>query len=460
MKRNPERTFRLFAIIILCFYLFQYITETTGLGVISYPVVIDATIFSLVSAWYLWLYRRQNLLCFEIMALPIAFLGLFFQDIIAPILPDALFHSISDHYIRIKSADLQMIGYMSFFVGCAFANRLKRGYNLIDHSRNYNYKVFFNVILALTIIVVLYDYATGVFHKWFLYSNLGVLDKEEKSEGLGLLTDLIIIMTLIDVIRLKEAGVSSFREYIKKCNKFCVAIWLLISALLLISGNRNEMLLVLLPCIVAYTICIQPIKSRHILLALFIGVFLMVASGTTRHDGFGISGGVYNLMTLTADFSNLGYDCDYLVQYTDKFGSTNFKGMTMVLLSGIPFIGHHIVDFLGLEGVVTTPDLTTESVGSESGLGTSIIGDMYYTSGMLWVLVYMFFYGYFMSRLYYSNKNVSIYLLFIYTYLVANAVYYIRSSWYFPITRLEYVCIIIFIGRLLFKNGKKNSVQL
>jgi oligosaccharide repeat unit polymerase len=286
-----------------------------------------------------------------------------------------------------------------------------------------------------------------------------VLDKEEKSEGLGLLTDLIIIMTLIDVIRLKDAGVRTFKEYIKKCNKFCVTIWLLISALLLISGNRNEMLLVLLPGIVAYTVCIHPIKSRHIIIALFIGVFLMVASGTTRHDGFGISGGVYNVMTLTVDFSNLGYDCDYLIQYTDKFGSTNFKGMSMVLLSGIPYIGHLVVDFLGLEGVVTTPDLTTESVGSESGLGTSIIGDMYYTSGMVWILVYMFLFGYIMSRLYYSNKNVSIYLLFVYTYLVANAVYYMRSSWYFPITRLEYVCIIIFIGRLVFRNNKQKIVQ-
>ena len=378
MKKDQEKSFRLLATITLVFYLFQYIAEVSGMGIISYSVAIDATMFVFFSIWYLGLYRRQNLLCFEIMALPIAFLGLFFQDIIAPFLPDSFFHSISDSFIRMKSADLQMIGYMSFFVGCSFANRLKRGFNINDNSRNYNYKAFFHVLLALTVIVVVYDYATGVFHKWFLYSNLGVLDKEEKSEGLGLLTDLIIIMTLIDVIRLKDAGVRTFKEYIKKCNKFCVTIWLLISALLLISGNRNEMLLVLLPGIVAYTVCIHPIKSRHIIIALFIGVFLMVASGTTRHDGFGISGGVYNVMTLTVDFSNLGYDCDYLIQYTDKFGSTNFKGMSMVLLSGIPYIGHLVVDFLGLEGVVTTPDLTTESVGSESGLGTSIIGDMYY----------------------------------------------------------------------------------
>lgn len=459
MNKSQESKFRLLAIISLCFYLFQYITEVSGLGVVSYPVVINVAVFFFFSAWYLWLYRRQNLLCFEIMALPIAFLGLFFQDIITPLLPDINNHYITDQFIRMKSADLQMIGYMSFFVGCSFANRLKKGFEFSDHTPNYNYKGFFYVILVLTILVVFYDYTTGVFHKWFLYSNLDVLDKEDKSEGLGLLTDLIIIMTLIDVIRLKEKGVRTFKMYLRKCNKVCVAIWLIISFLLLVSGNRNEMLLVLLPCIVAYTICIHQIKSKHIIVALFLGVFLMVASGTSRHEGFSISGGAYNLLTLTIDFSNLGYDCDYLVQYTDRYGSTHFKDLPLVLLSGVPFFGHRIMDFFGMEGVVASADLTTESVGSISGLGTSLIGDLYYSSGMIWILVYMFLFGYCMSRLYYSNKNVSIYLLFIYSYMVANAVYYIRSSWSFPITRIEYVCVILFIGRLVFKKNKTTQIQ-
>lgn len=458
MNKNQEKIFRSLAIITIVFYLCQYFAEVFGLGVISYPITIDVTIFLFFSIWYLWLYRKHNLLCFEIMALPIAFLGLFFQDFITPFIPEANFHSISDPFIRMKSADLQMIGYMSFFVGCSFANRLKRGFNINDKTRHYNYKAFLYSIIFLTIIVIFYDYVTGVFHKWFLYSNLETLDKEDKSEGLGLLTDLIIIMTLIDIIRLKEAGVNTFKGFVKNSNKLCIAIWLLISALLLISGNRNEMLLVFLPYVVAYTVCIHPIKSRHIIIALFIGVFLMVASGTTRHEGFGVSGGVYNLLTLTVDFSNLGYDCDFLIQHTDKVGSTYFKEIPMVLLSGLPFIGHRIVEFLGLEGVVASADLTTESVGSISGLGTSLIGDLYYSSGMLWILIYMYIFGYFMSRLYYSDKNVSIYFLFIYSYMVANAVYYIRSSWSFPITRIEYVCVIILVGRLLFKNRKEKAV--
>lgn len=456
MKNGKENLFRGLSIITLFFYLFQYIFEVTGIGYMQYPVAIDVAIFTFFSIWYILLYRRENLLCFEIVALPIAFLGLFFQDIIYPLIGDLRIHTVTDQYVRMKSADLQMIGYMSFFIGCSFANKLKRGFSISDKSRKYNYNAFLYVLIVLTILVVVYDYRTGVFHKWFFYSNMDVLDKTDKSEGVGLLTDLIIVMTLVDIIRLKEAGVQSFKSFLRKCNKISVFLWLLISGLLLVSGNRNEMLLVLLPYVVAYTICIKPIKSKYIVVALFAGVFLMVASGTTRHDGFGLSGGIYNLVTLTIDFCNLGYDCDYLVQHTDLYGTVHFFGLPSILLSGIPLFGHLITDFFSIQGAVASADLTTESANSISGLGTSLIGDLYYEAGVLWIIIYMFLFGYFMSRLYYSNKNISIYFLFIYSYMVANGVYYIRSSWSFPITRIEYVCIIILVGRLIFR--RKNTI--
>lgn len=441
-------------------FLVQYILDTTGIGDFRMPVILDIFLFLSFYVSYLRIYRKHNLLCFELMALPVAFLGLFFDDIIYPFSPElSNFFSIGDEFIKMKSEDIQMSAFFALLLGGAVGNDCrKKGYTKIERNSPYvNYGLFIYILSGLLLLLIIYDYAIGVFSSWFYYSNANVMDVEDRNQGLGHLTCLLLAATGVEIVRLREKGVSNMQTFLKKSNKLFMSEWLGISALLYLSGNRNEMLLILLPLIVGYTVCIKRISNKVLIILGMTGVVFMAIAGMTRQEEVSLSGSQLGILAFTRDFADLGYNTDYLIRYTDKNGAIYFQGLLGMLLSGIPYLGNAILNTIKYETVEASATLTTESVESTSGLGTSLIGDLYYTAGFAWVIFYMFLLGYVMSRLYHADRWLNIYWLIFYSYMVANSVYYIRSSWAFPITVIEYASIIIFIGNIVFKKNKKNS---
>lgn len=457
-KRKRMAGYKILLIVLFLIYLVQYLFDTSMYNPTRIPVVLDIVVFIYLYVSFLFLYRKDNLLCFELMALPVAFLGLFFDDLIYPFSPElSSYFSVGNEALKNKSEDIQMIAIIVLLFGATLGNeyaciKKRKRNDLSDchaHDREIS-GIYTYVLVSIIFLLIIYDYVSGTFSTWFYYSNADFMEVEDRNQGLGHLTCLLLATSIIEIIRLRNRNISDLKSFIRKVNKCFIAEWLGISALLFVSGNRNEMLLIMLPMIVGYTVCIKKITNKFLIIAGVTGVLLMAIVGMTRQDGVSLSGGQLDLLSFTRDFADLGYNTDYLIKYTDKYGSTNFRGLFGSLLSGIPFVGSKILQAIAYKGPAASATICTESVVASSGLGTSLIGDLYYTAGLVWVVVYLFIFGYVMSRLYHSDRNLNIYWLVFYSYMVANAVYYVRSSWDFPITVIEYAIIIVLIGKLFF----------
>lgn len=457
--------FKIIIVLLLFYYLIHYFFNVSGIARWSSNVLFDIWVYIGISSFYIWKYRRKNLLCFELMVLPIAFLGLFFDDLIYPFAPELVkLFSISNDFIIVKSEDIQMMAILVFLFGASLANeRYMYGSTpkarWVNHDAGVDYKLLVAIITGFILVLIIYDYMTGVFNTWFYYSNADWMDREDRNQGLGHLTCLLLAASTAELVRLRKLGVSGFAQFIKCINKVFLIEWLGISYLLFASGNRNEMLLTLLPLVVGYSICIKVIPNKLLIVFGLIGILLMAIVGMTRQEEVSIQGSDLGILSFTRDFADLGYNSDYLVEYTDLHGVSGFGGIPGYLLSGVPFVGNVILNALDYKAPTSSSRITTESVMSNSGLGTSLIGDLYYTAGFVWVIIYMCLLGYLMAKLYYSDRNLNIYWLTFYSFMVANAVYYVRSSWLFPMTEIEYAIIILLIGSLFCKNQKKTMLR-
>lgn len=450
-------------ILSLCFIVFfiQYLLDLSGANDVRIPVVIDIILYVYCFVAYLRFYRKDNLFCFELMAVPIAFLGLFFDDLIAPNFSEfSRLIYVSNESVRKISEDIQLIAYFALLLGGAVGSDYQKknvSFSSVNHKVSYD-----TFIMALSIIILLliiYDYRSGVFSSWFYYSNRDVIDVNERNKGLGHLTCLLLAASCVEIVRLRGKGVMDLKGFIKQCNKVYIADWLIVSLLLFVSGNRNEMLLILLPLVVGYSVCIQRISNKVFIVSVIAGALLMAMAGMTRTTSVSLSGDTISVVSLTRDFSGLGYNTDYLIEYTNNRHPTYLQGLGKMFLSGIPYIGNVIINLFGVRGQISSATICTDSIlNATSGLGTSLIGDLYYTGGLLWVIVFMFLFGYIMSRLYMTDNNMNIFWLVFYSYMVSNAIYYVRSSWSYPITEIEYAIIIILLGNMIFKKGNNNQV--
>lgn len=460
MKSLFKDSYKSVLVLLLLFYIINYVLIVVGVVKTRHSVVLDAVVYIGLFVSYMWKYRRRNILCFEIMAMPIGFIGLFFLDIILDYVPLLTrFYDVGDEAIKEKSATLQMIAWIVFLLGSIVAhNKGMKKNSTTKYHVDYNTLLYF--ITGILLLLIVYDYLSGTFDTWFFYSNMDTMERDDRNQGLGHLTCLILAATVVDIMRLRDLGVSCFKDYIKKCNKILIAEWAFISFLLIISGNRNEMLLVALPLVVSYSICIQKIDNKIILLAAAAGVLLMVFVGSSRQTEVSLEEANFGGESFFVDFAVLGYDCDYMVKYTDQHGSIFFRDVPGFVLSGVPFLGPRLLDIIGYIPPERSSNLCTDSVGSTSGLGTSLIGDLYYGGGFLWVVIFMYCFGYVMSRLYNSDKNIGKYQLLLYSYMVANAVYYVRSQWGFPIGTIIYSSIILFVGDLLFRTNTQKRLKV
>lgn len=431
---------------------------------INYSVIIDIVVFLVFSILYLFVFRRDNLLCFELFVIPVLFIGLFFDDAmsnIGSIAVEFSGFSVNNENVRIKSHLLQMVAFLFFLSGSSISNlkwgmvnnKIEKGYIIKNKGIDNNYSIITIILSLILLLLLLYDYYTGIFESWFYYSNKDSIDGEMRNQGLNHIVCLSLALTTSEFYKLKSKRVEIFSDFIKKANKLYLIEILLVSILLFVSGNRNEMLLVLLPPVIAYTIFIHKIPIKYLLSFGLVGLLAMVIAGITRSDGVSMSFDSLNLYYFVRDFADIGYTTDYMIQWTDTNGPIYFKNFIATILSGVPLLGPMIIEISGID-FVSSASILGESVLIGGSFGSTLIGDLYYCGCSLFVILYMYFIGYLMSKLYYRLK-ISIphnsFIVIFYLYMIANGIYYVRSSWDFPLTYIIYASIILYLCKFIVK---------
>lgn len=189
-----------------------------------------------------------------------------------------------------------------------------------------------------------------------------------------------------------------------------------------------------------------------------VGVSLMIVIGLTRqsNDLALLQDKTINLYEMSRDFCFVDNNTKYLIDFTDKFSPAGFKNAFLNLLSSVPFLGGIVVSVTGLSYDTRSVDLTTQgmqlSSNMESGLGTSLMGDLYYTGGTFFTLFFMYFLGWLIATLYRRfmiEKKYDIWMLIIYLFMFSNVVYIIRAEWTMPFRYIGFSFVIALLLRLI-----------
>lgn len=415
----------------------------------------------IIVVFYILIYRKNNLLCFETLFFLTYVLSVYFDDIILGNLTDysnvssVLFQSFTDG-VSLKSLIISIMALLAFIEGSIIVSdkyKWEESPNWTEYAKPICKNKYaksskiLSVVLALYIIVLYFNQTIA---SWFHYS--GNVMNEYSNSSIMMLTSIFLTLTIIEFLRLAGIGCNTFRSFLRNSNKVYLFDLILISGLLLISGNRNECLLILLPAILAFSIYIKKISNRQFLICFFIGAIAMTFVGVTRQTGILSDDAKQSNMTLfeyTRDFATVDMNTMYIVSYTDQKGPVYFKNATITLLSSIPFVGGLTTSIFELTPDVRSTILTTEGMQSrnnmDSGLGTSLVGDLYYTASWPFVFLYMFIFGWLMSYLYirftFAKKN-NIFLMMLFLFNFANVVYCIRAEWTMPFRYIGFAFVI------------------
>ena len=468
IDNKSSKAYLYILITVAIFYLVEYIIQSIfNWNICGLPAIVESSITIVLSVWYLIKFRKDRLLCFEMMFLPIIILCTFYSDFVLSAITystsgvgGALDNALTRSSVNQKSRCVQILGFILFLIGCTkgniIKNKISETWSFSINNINVNYKGIIYLISCLLLVELVLNYLNGNYNTWFAY-ELGLSDAE-RNKGLDRIDALCLMGTIIEFIRLAQLNIKSFRSFIVEINHLFVIEIIIVSLLLAFSGNRNELLLIILPFVISYYVFIQKIHNKYIFLSLFLGIICFIYSGLTR-QGNSISLSDIDIYSISMDFSLVDINCTYLIDYTDNHGAHFFSSLFASLLGGIPFIGPLIFNSLGLSLETQSTYLTTEGLASwdGTGLGTSLIGDLYYNAKLPFVCLFMFVFGYIISRLHIRfsyERKYSMALIILYLYMTSNAVYFVRQQWDFPISRMIYVYILLFILCKLFKKNQ------
>ncbi len=415
-----------------------------------------------MSVLYLLLYRFKTFFCYETIFFALFILCVFFDDIILSNVPrnvfvSSVYYTKFSSHIENKGFIVQMLAYFAFMTAAAFCNKKYKCAvpNIIWHSdgrmfNSFRYEVgtyILGLILAGYIVML---FLNGVITSWFHYS--GNISNYTNNEVVYI-TVVCLTLSVMEMTRLNKKGCHCFQDVIFHVNKLVFFEVSFLFIVLLISGNRNESLLILLPAISAYSVLIKQISNKQFLLGLTIGVAALVFIGVIRQDEYRISSDMeIGLFEFSRDFGFVDPNTRYLIEYVDMHGPMYFNNAFLTFFSSVPFVGGIIASIFELSFDIRSPQLTTDGMqlasNMDSGLGTSLVGDLYYTGGFIFVMFFMILFGIFVASLhnrFVYKKDFNIWLVILYCFNLANVVYYIRAEWTMPFRYVGFSFVIILL---------------
>lgn len=457
----------LFSLIVV-FVFRNYVLGFNNMILSRHAWLCVSIIFSVL---HIFIYRRMHIFCYETIFLFLFVFSTFFQEIIMDHLEDL--SNVSDFYFAAtfsqsainKSTMVQMMGLFSFLLGSAW-----KSYPIVGgvkwtyrngQSHSFDFELISKVLPIINSVYIAYLFLNGTIATWFHYSSyVG----DYNNAQIVYLTVLLLVNTIFEFVKLNRRGCYSFGQFVIHINKLYLVDSLTIILLLLISGNRNEALLFIIPIVVMYSLFIHTVNNRSFVIGVCVGVLLMTFIGVTRQGKTSsLSSVEMSLFDVSRDYLTVEKNTTYIIDYTDKNGPIYFKNTIMNLFSSVPYLGGLVSSLFGVETDVRSTVITTDgmqmSSNMGSGLGTSLIGDVYYSAKAFFVIVFFFVLGVMMSFLYNMfemKKEFNIWWLVIYVYMVANSLYGIRAEWNMPFRYIGFSFVLMLLFMIFLPKRRIN----
>lgn len=201
---------------------------------------------------------------------------------------------------------------------------------------------------------------------------------------------------------------------------------------------------------VGYDVYFDAQNAKHLIkvIALILaGYIFMVFIGLIRSGDTGGDLGQDSLfLTFVYDFVSANGANSFLIDYTDKYGITGGSNMILQTLSIIPFFQSIILSFVSKDNFApNSSKFFTESFmdSTQGGLGTALIGDIYYSFGIVGVIILMFLIGLLVNKL--SRAHNSPYAIALLIMFSGNALFAPRVEYCYILRSLSYTIIFLYI---------------
>lgn len=246
-------------------------------------------------------------------------------------------------------------------------------------------------------------------------------------------------------------GASIINTKSKVWIKYVGVCLITISTLILFTGSRTFPLSIYVLLFYVYSQR-KNLSARSVFLFLFVGTIIMALIGSVRSSGV-----LTSLQTSNVEENENWYDyaLDLIVNNRSlyvvyDFVHENFVtcGLTMLsnILSPLPFAQSFLFSLLGIPNfMASSPAFVTFlglGAGSNVGLGTNIVADVYLAFGFCGVLLFFYFLGRIVSfaRLKMSQQNFS--WTIVYVVLMSDAIYLCRASFFNSLRTIVWALII------------------
>lgn len=339
----------------------------------------------------------------------------------------------------VKGIALAMIGYHCYLCGLLSFKRCKTpkvdiSSNTIRMSSRVTSLANWTCLIVFAIFI-----ATGGMKVLLMYS--GNINREDAN--IGTLVYWILSYTIAAFASFSSAKFSyssNALSNILKLDKLFLLNSIIIIVFLLLSGYRSQAMQIIIPLIICYNVYVKRISAKMFLSILMIGMVVMVVIGMTRSGG-DVESDV-TMLYYFRDYNAANASLGFFVDEVNRKGITGGSNYIPQALSIVPFLQSLVGNFVDFNNfALSSSRYYTGIFDTESGLGTNIIGDIYYTFGFVGIIVIMFFMGRFCSYL--SNRKDK-YTFLMYLIFAGNSIFAARVELLYVVRMLAWGCIILF----------------
>jgi len=433
--------------------------------------LVFIAMYAVNSVLFLYRYRRYNIVCFETFFLFAFFLATFQYPLLANEFDyytiNRLFSISNQSYI--DSMCVALFGCLFFLFGAILLGKSERPKKLtydFSHINIYKLNNLFQYSTFAMFLAVMYMGGYKILSQYSVESS-------DRWGGAGALWDILwilfIISSVLQFIKMSNVGIRSASKIIPKFDKIYLINALLNTSLLLVAGYRSEFLFLISPLFLLYSSLVRRINTRQLLVVAIVGYLVLLIVGATRD----FAGGVLNTENITRiesifdnttdvvrDFTPANGALYHLVDYADKNGITWGSNILLQVLAVVPFLQSLSLSLFEFVPGVSSSILFTLNLNYKnwsSGLGTHIIGDLYYTFGLVGVILFMSILGIAVSYLYnaiYIKRTSSIYIWTALCIMFANSLYSVRVEYFFILRTLGLSMLTIFLFSLIHQRKK------
>lgn len=435
-------------LIILVLYSIQMISGGILLGEYTFPVTIS--LYFLINIFYLYKYKRNNIFCFELLFSISFFLCTYLTPFLLPLLDS--FQSrifVDSDIIKNKTYSLAFLGYLCYMIGL-LRNVDSTSIGAQVDTRFSKSSITVSNYLCFATLVLFY--ANGGIGLLSIYNSDGDWTQRLNQWGIYLSFSMLIysicIVTNFCSNQIKRDSLLNFIISLPFLFKFNT---LFLVVPLILSGYRSNALQLLIPLLLMYDNAVKKINFKQMAVLVIGGFVILQIIGMTRGGG-SLNTVDNDLASQFRDFIPANGANIYLVDYADTNGITYGSNMLLSILSIVPFLQSFVISIIGQDSLApVSSTVYTDEYSSWSGLGTGMIGDLYYSLGTFGVISLMFLYGYFVSKL---GRSKSPYSLVMFMVFCGNAVFAPRVEYCHMIRTISWAAIFLYF---VLKTTNKNQ---